>query len=471
MQDDVPNVFLMPIQAEATDTLAQIQQKLSIHLKDQGDANHLDDNLKNLQVFDQTPVLMIDDAHVLSDTTLQEIIRYRQQLLSDKELGIKILLFANRGMASTIEQISDLQHSQLFVQEMPALSSKQIPSFIGHRLAMAGAQQPPLLDDRLVQAIYKKSAGRPLQVMQQATAVLEKLGRQRKASFKLALPGKSGRLFGALTVLAGIAIAGYFLLLAPQQVDPLSLQPSSSGPPPLAPQIKIPIQQPPAGPETAMDMPGSTDPQAGTEGQEQATSELPVELPTPGTRPLPAPADTDPVEHPASKPPAPVVDEPVAVEEPVAAPPAEAKRDTMNPPPAQPAPPPAVESTPAKIPAAAPPAGTRPPLDPALQTLEQLGIKDRNWLLQQDSRHWTLQVLGAREPVTLARFAKQYQLGENTAWYTTDLKGEPWYVLVHRVYTDKDVARQSIQRLPAGMQQSRPWVKSVASVQQAIRQH
>jgi type II secretory pathway predicted ATPase ExeA len=52
IQEEIQNTKILSIQSEATDTLVQIQQKMSIHLMDLGDANHLDDNLKNLQTFD-----------------------------------------------------------------------------------------------------------------------------------------------------------------------------------------------------------------------------------------------------------------------------------------------------------------------------------------------------------------------------------------------------------------------------------
>ncbi|HED35200.1 MAG TPA: hypothetical protein ENJ08_13470, partial [Gammaproteobacteria bacterium] len=77
IQSDISNTKILSMQAEATDTLVQIQQKMSIHLQDLGDANHLDENLKSLKMFDQTPLVVIDSAHVLSDTTLQKIFRYQ----------------------------------------------------------------------------------------------------------------------------------------------------------------------------------------------------------------------------------------------------------------------------------------------------------------------------------------------------------------------------------------------------------
>ena len=54
-QSEITNIKLLPAQAEAADTLMQIQHKMSFHLEDIGSANHLDDNLKQLTTFDSIP--------------------------------------------------------------------------------------------------------------------------------------------------------------------------------------------------------------------------------------------------------------------------------------------------------------------------------------------------------------------------------------------------------------------------------
>jgi DamX protein len=108
-------------------------------------------------------------------------------------------------------------------------------------------------------------------------------------------------------------------------------------------------------------------------------------------------------------------------------------------------------------------------INPALEQLATIGIHDGNWLLKQDKTHWTLQILGARDPQTLLKFAHANNLGDDTAWYKTQLTNKPWYILVHRIYTDQNIARQSIARLPANLQKSRPWVKSLDAVHKAIQ--
>lgn len=101
--------------------------------------------------------------------------------------------------------------------------------------------------------------------------------------------------------------------------------------------------------------------------------------------------------------------------------------------------------------------------------LATLGIRDSDWLRQQNPAHWTLQVLGARDTSTLLKFVREHKLGEDTAWYTTQLNGKPWYVLVHRFYTSADIARKGLTLLPPDIQRGHPWVKSMAAIHKDIR--
>ena len=95
-------------------------------------------------------------------------------------------------------------------------------------------------------------------------------------------------------------------------------------------------------------------------------------------------------------------------------------------------------------------------------------MRDAGWLKQQAPSTWTLQVMGAREPSTLVKFISQNKLNAESAWYQTELSGKPWYVLVHRFYTDKDIARESIQHLPEALKNTKPWVKNLGSIQKSL---
>jgi DamX protein len=405
---------------------------------------------------------MIDDAHMLSDTTLQELIRYRQQLLNEKECALKILLFANKGMAATIKHISDLEQSEMFVQDLPSLNSKQILPFIQHRLVSAGASQQPTIDDKTVEAIHKRTTGNPLQIMAQAVAQIEKqAGKKSRAPVSISKPVLLG---GGLLVAAAAAV--YLFLFSAPDRDDLSLS--------VAPPV---IPEPPARPAESPEPVTSTDlsheempaPDTRAPTPEPMPAEPQPEIEStdlsdaPDSHILPGLAPTDPEQAGEAENEAETAAPVVSGEPPAPPQPPAPKPAAVPPPPPQvkPAPVPVVT----RVTRPAPTSTT----DPAFAELADLGLRDGQWLLQQDPNSWTLQILGAREPDTLVKFARQHQLGSDTAWYVTDLKGKPWYVLVHRSYSQRDVARQAINQLPAALKKARPWAKSMASVQKAIK--
>ena len=448
IQNTIPNLFLISIIAETTDTLLHLQQKMAAHLKGQGTANYLDQDLKNLQVFDQFPIIIVDDAHVLSDTTLQELIRYRSLLKHDKETVLKILMFANPGMAATLEDISDLQHNQLYVQQMPALTPKQIQAFLEHRLSKAGYRGEAILTPETIQQIHRKSKGKPGQVMAMAALMIEKYVRNFNRGGGTIIK----RLLAATAVLGLIAAAGYYWLnQTPTPAPKFSYSAPTTADAPVAPDESATPTD--TASDTATTDSNTTAPATPTE----ATVEIPPDL-----EPAPVGLSSSGITPPAN----------TAVVTPT-----EIKPHSQLTPTPAPLVPPAVVIVPkstiavAPAPVAAPAPATEPavvlaPADNA--ELTTLGIKDSHWLGTQNPKHWTLQLLGARDTNTLVKYARQHKLSEDCAWYTTQLNGKPWYVLVHRFYTNADSARKGLELLPPEILRGQPWVKSVAAIQKDI---
>jgi len=108
-------------------------------------------------------------------------------------------------------------------------------------------------------------------------------------------------------------------------------------------------------------------------------------------------------------------------------------------------------------------------LAPALIQLNKMDVKNAQWLSQQNAKNWTMQLLGARDPETLLKFAQRNNLSSEAAWYKTWLSSKPYYVIVYGNYASRDLARAAIADLPQALRSLKPWVKSMASVQKAIK--
>lgn len=455
IQSEIANSFVMPIHAETTDTLTQIQQKMSIHLKDQGDANYLDDNLKNLQVFDQTPIIILDDAHVLSDTTLQEILRYQKQLETEKEVKLKILLLANKGMANTIEQISDIQENQLYVQEVPAYTEKQISAYLNHKLKVAKYSGEPLFNDKDIQLILKKSDGTPLQIMSAAVDLLDK--RAKKSNRPSFLKIKPILILATIVIVTLLGISGYYFLQQKPENELVNVPaPVVEQPVVTQPQIKptnIPAPEPKL--ETQVTEPVITEKPAVPQEHEITATETPlvealpeetVKTESEATLPLDIKPDVAHAEETK-------LELETSIE-------TLTETKTVEEKQAEPVAPPKIIEEPEP---------ETKPLHPALVELQQIGVQDSAWLLEQSSNNWTLQILGGRDPNTLLYFAKRYQLAENSAWYQTQLSNKPWYVLVYGLYTNRDAAHRAKDFLPGDLKNKQPFAKNIKAIHQAIQ--
>lgn len=470
LQTDTPNIKLLPVQAEPTDTLTHLQQKAALHLEDMGSPAQLDENLNNLQTFDQIALLVIDDAHVLSDSTLQELFNYQQQL-RQQNITLKILFFANNGLAHTLQKIAEFTDDQLYVQNMPHYRDKQAANFIHFKLQCAGYRGEPLLSSKDLQQLDKKINGSALSLMQHSAQLLE---HQVKKKTTAPLSRWIKVLIVILLILiAGISLVIYFDIARFTEESPGQ---SSAEQSPLITQPEVIAQQ--ASPtnaaqdNTTVETPVKNNQpvQVSDRSKQKADSEVLPEMPdqnqtsnidrstsTPQTssQKPEAPAATDTVEASVTVTDTTVSDtltrtddsnKQVALTEPAI----ELTTTTNN---AN-----ATEHAPQQT-----------QLPAALLQLREMGLRETDWLLAQNSSRWTIQLLGAREPETLLVFAQRHQLGNQAAWYKTWLSSKPYYVLVYGSYTSRDAARAQINQLPQALRSAKPWVKSLDSVQKTIK--
>ncbi|OUS06695.1 hypothetical protein A9Q81_02095 [Gammaproteobacteria bacterium 42_54_T18] len=91
------------------------------------------------------------------------------------------------------------------------------------------------------------------------------------------------------------------------------------------------------------------------------------------------------------------------------------------------------------------------------------------WLLSLDPKQYTLQMIGARDEAAVQEFISRYPSLTKVAYYKTLYKGGDWYVVIHGQFTTKNDARQAVTRLPKKLITSKPWARSLASVQKDIR--
>jgi type II secretory pathway predicted ATPase ExeA len=96
-------------------------------------------------------------------------------------------------------------------------------------------------------------------------------------------------------------------------------------------------------------------------------------------------------------------------------------------------------------------------------------FKDSAWLVKQPAESYTLQVMGSHNIETLENLVKKYHLEGEMAIFTSRYREKTWFVLTFGVYQTSAEAQAALDKLPSNLRQtSKPWVRSLRSIQQSI---
>jgi type II secretory pathway predicted ATPase ExeA len=98
-------------------------------------------------------------------------------------------------------------------------------------------------------------------------------------------------------------------------------------------------------------------------------------------------------------------------------------------------------------------------------------ILREQWLLGQDPSCYTIQVLGVRTEVSLARIIVAHRLPQHRyiASFLTSYRGEPAYPLLWGVYRHLSDASSALEELPEALKKFHPMIRRLSSIQNLIR--
>ncbi len=94
--------------------------------------------------------------------------------------------------------------------------------------------------------------------------------------------------------------------------------------------------------------------------------------------------------------------------------------------------------------------------------------RKENWILDQNSKHYTLQIVAGENLKTIEEFIGEHKLYNNIAFYRSVRNNKPWYGLIYGVYPHKQAANSAINQLPKKLQDLKPWVRSIKSIKTDI---
>lgn len=78
---------------------------------------------------------------------------------------------------------------------------------------------------------------------------------------------------------------------------------------------------------------------------------------------------------------------------------------------------------------------------------------------------YTLQIMGLRDERSVQAFMQRNAGVKGLRYHTTRLNGQPWYVIVQGEYASRQAAQAAVKTLPAPLQASNPFPKSLSALQ------
>ena len=360
----------------------------------------------------QDPIVIVDDAHKLSEKDLSFLLQ--EALVPESSHKIKrLVLFGEPSLSTYITALSVSTASDMVINKitMPALTRVEVDSYLQYRSAMAGHTGESLFKPSVVKMIHKKAEGLPGRINEHADRWLKKKYSHKSQSegiFTL-LRNLSFKAVG--WVVAGIAAVVLGLFVFNQMDSTPRTTPEKKKASLRVFRAKIPAV-------ADFDTPKFVNRVA----------------PKAKEKPPRAAAETD-KQPPAEK-------QPMT---PVKMPPQRILQTQVKPPPIK-------------------------PLTPKKDAVKNT-IYRESWLLDQNSSFYTLQVLGVRNEEWLLDFIKVHKLlqDQNVAYYKTIYKGQQWYPLLYGVYPTKSEAADAVKELPDEVQKSIPWIRKIIAIQKEVQ--
>lgn len=93
------------------------------------------------------------------------------------------------------------------------------------------------------------------------------------------------------------------------------------------------------------------------------------------------------------------------------------------------------------------------------------GYQTDNWINQQPSQHWTIQLLAFNHKQQVLAFIDDNRLQTKASYFSEVRDGEVFYKLVYGSFSSKDKAGIARRNLAPAMQQHGPWLRTWESVQ------
>ncbi len=95
-------------------------------------------------------------------------------------------------------------------------------------------------------------------------------------------------------------------------------------------------------------------------------------------------------------------------------------------------------------------------------------LKDTAWVWSQNPNHYTIQLEGASDEASIEVVMRGLNLPGDLAVVQTLRDGKPWFALIYGRFADKAAAQGTADRLPAPLKKAGPWIRQFSALQDEI---
>ncbi len=441
---------------EAGGVLRLLSQGLNVP---QADVRAVLSRIAQLAATGQEVYLLVDDAEQLDDAGLEAMLALAA---GNAEGRAHVFLFADHSLIARLELFADGAECFHAIELQP-YDEAETQEYLAQRLEGAG-QGIELFTAEQIADIHLASGGWPGAINLVARealidAMLAQRGAEKRSSFGFKLPVK--HLIALLVVAVGIAAAW----MMQGRVENLPVAPVSS---------QLPLGQEVVTADSSTPEAASSSVPAGPK-IDFAGSSQPLPLPLVGEaqpvirQPLAQAAGLAESEEGGALDSMPALPSAVTAA-PVVVAPAVPAKPTLATVPALPAAA-AVQAKPIAAvvaPAAKPPVASKPVAKaPVVATPVAKPAAVAGWYAAQAPSNYVVQVLGTGVEANAQAFVRQY--GGEYHYFKKSLQGKPLYVVTYGSFATRAAAQAAIKGLPAKVQASKPWPRTIASVQQEMK--
>lgn len=445
------------IKANSSFSPEQLIQTLSeqFHVTLTTEATHeeqLDQLIATIQESQKICLVLVDDAHLLSNPVLNNML-YLLRQQSESQMKLHILLFGEPHLQNNLIRVCQAQgegEDLIHTINLGLFSLDETEKYLEYRLTKAGFDEMPLIQT-VINRIYKLSAGAPGRINRIARRTLlndltkrlpeVKEGFMRKNQTRLI----GGTLFILMAAVLSVAIHSFrtsngFGLTPDQPSNTLMPLNQVSGPG--VNSVNDGLVHAAITPLSAV--PAPVDANMTSESAPPLMEDAPSLT---GATPLSVPAPV-PAQETLS----------VTSTEPVAATTTSAMAQDNR----------MLQATLAA-------ANSLQPVSKSEVTQPKTPVVDANFspearLLAIPSTQFGLQLSGLRKEAAVKRFIADNKLIDKASYYHTQLNGNDWYVIIYGQFKSPADAKAAISNLPEDVQSLKPWVRSYASIHTAIKQ-